>query len=134
MEKILLAYDGSETCDKAVGKVSELAQDLNASVTVITVVESATSAPSLQNGYSSQREEKAREMAEKCAERIGIENVNIIAKEGNPAHLICNEAEKGDFDLVVMGERGKSRIKRFLIGSTTEKVVRQSKKSVMVVK
>ena len=50
-----------------------------------------------------------------------------FASGSDAAHEILNECEAGDYDTVVMGKRGLSRIQHFLTGSVTEKVVRHAK-------
>lgn len=47
--------------------------------------------------------------------------------EPDVAYEILLECQKGDYDTVVMGKRGKSRIQTFLTGSVTEKIFRHAK-------
>ncbi|MPN09933.1 hypothetical protein SDC9_157226 [bioreactor metagenome] len=60
--------------------------------------------------------------------------VEPVILEENPADEIVNFAEKNDIDLVVIGTLGKTGVKRFLLGSVAENVVRHSKKPVLVIK
>lgn len=53
---------------------------------------------------------------------------------GRPAEEIIDYAEKNDIDLIVMGTLGLTGVKRFLIGSVAENVVRHSKVPVLVVR
>lgn len=143
MQKILLAVDGSESCNKAIGKVVDLAQDVNSEITVLTVIEEGLS---MQLGASkSQVESEVEEMEEvkekginavaNCADAFNdIAKINTITKNGNPAASICEEAKSGDYDFVVVADKGHSAVKKFFLGSTTEKVVRHCEKTVMVVK
>jgi nucleotide-binding universal stress UspA family protein len=64
-------------------------------------------------------------------EKIEVESVIL---EGSPANEIVDFAEKNDIDLIVMGTHGKTGIRRFLLGSVAENVVRYSKKAVLVVR
>jgi nucleotide-binding universal stress UspA family protein len=70
-------------------------------------------------------EEKAQ------AQGLKIEG-NLI--EGHPADEIIKYSEKNSVSLIVMGTLGKSGLDRFLLGSVAEKVVRNSKIPVLVVR
>ena len=63
---------------------------------------------------------------ERNAKAAGVEAAPIILK-GNPAEKILDFAENQKVDMIVMGSTGKSGIKRFMLGSVSEKVVRHSK-------
>ena len=64
-------------------------------------------------------------------ERVEVET---LLKEGHPAEEILKTAKKGDFDLIVMGARGISRIRGILIGSVSDGVTRHAPCPVLVVK
>jgi len=143
MQKILLAVDGSESCNKAIDKAKELAEGVNAEVTIITVFEEAFSiqhSPSKQYVDKKISEmEKVKEarvdIIEKCANNFKDDaKINTITKKGNPAKQICKEAKSGNYDFVLVADKGKSAIKDFFLGSTAEKVVRYCENTVMVVK
>jgi nucleotide-binding universal stress UspA family protein len=53
---------------------------------------------------------------------------------GDPADKICQYADAIDADLVVIGTRGRGALRAALLGSVSEKVVRNCKRSVLVVK
>ncbi len=57
-----------------------------------------------------------------------------VVVEGNPANAILEFAEQNKIDMILMGTLGKGGLERFLLGSVTDKVVRHSKVSVLVVK
>lgn len=142
MRKILLAVDGSDSCNKAVGKVVELTKDLEAEVTIITIVEEkpslqVSSKQKIDEEFSKMEEirEEAEQIAEKCAASFNThDRVTTLVKEGNAAEAICEKANEEDYDFVVVADMGKGAVKKFLLGSTTEKVVRHCNKSVLVVK
>jgi nucleotide-binding universal stress UspA family protein len=54
--------------------------------------------------------------------------------KGTPAEEILDYAEDNDIDLVVMGTHSLTGIKRFLIGSVAEKILRHSKIPVMIIR
>jgi nucleotide-binding universal stress UspA family protein len=65
------------------------------------------------------------------AEGLEVEG-NLI--EGHPADEIIKYSEKNSISLIVMGTLGKSGLDRFLLGSVAEKVVRNSKIPILVVR
>ena len=53
---------------------------------------------------------------------------------GDPAERIIHHAEQGGFDPLVLGHKGHSRARRFLLGSTSDKVVDHAPRSTLIVK
>ena len=64
-------------------------------------------------------------------ERVEVET---LLKGGHPVEGILQTAKKDDFDLIVMGARGISRIRGILIGSVSDGVIRHAPCPVLVVK
>ena len=62
------------------------------------------------------------ESAAKLYKQEGIDTYTIIA-EGDPASVILDEVEKGNYDLVIMKTHTMKKKKRFMLGSVTNKVV-----------
>ncbi|MFO0552949.1 MAG: universal stress protein [Polyangiaceae bacterium] len=60
--------------------------------------------------------------------------IEIITDTGDPAEKICAHAASVDADLIVLGTHGRTGIKRLLIGSVAEKVVRLAGCPVLVVR
>ena len=75
----------------------------------------------------------AIQYAKRVAENKEIDYEGVVL-EGDPAHTILEFAEQNKVDLIIMGTLGKGGLERFLLGSVTDKVVRHSKISVLVVK
>jgi len=71
--------------------------------------------------------------AKKVADGMKI-NYEGLVVEGDPASTILEFAEQNKIGLIVMGTLGKGGLERFLLGSVTDKVVKHSKTSVLVVK
>jgi nucleotide-binding universal stress UspA family protein len=59
---------------------------------------------------------------------------DVEVLEGNVAERLCEHAETHDFDLIVIGHRGLSGIKKLVLGSVSQKVVQESNCPVLVVK
>jgi len=73
-----------------------------------------------------------QEVASILAEE-GCETTTAV-KEGDPAQVITDYAEDNEIDLITMGTHGRRGIKRRLIGSVTENVVRTSEVPVMTIR
>jgi nucleotide-binding universal stress UspA family protein len=134
--KILVAYDGSEPAGHAVTRAGEIAQRRDAEVTVISVVPLQASGPrSAGPVISGDVEEHGRELQEAVAKlkESGVEAKTIEAV-GHPAESIVDEAERGKFDLIVVGHRGLHGVQRFLLGSTATRVVTHAHCDVLVVR
>jgi nucleotide-binding universal stress UspA family protein len=81
-----------------------------------------------------------REVAESVLKRAardavgkGIE-VQTHAREGHPAEVIIEVANEVQADLIVVGSRGLTGIKRYLLGSVSSKVSEHASRSVMIVR
>ncbi len=59
---------------------------------------------------------------------------SIIARVGYPAEEILRQIEDGGFDLVVMGSHGAGRVADVMMGSTAGRVLRRSRKPVLIVR
>ena len=66
-------------------------------------------------------------------EAAGIE-VSTYAREGDPADAILDVAEEQNADLVVVGNKGMTGAKRFLLGSVPNKVSHHAPCSVMIIR
>ncbi len=139
-KKILIATDGSEYTKNAVDYGIDLAKNTGAKLLTIYVVDTAAFASipmdaAWESMYELLRQEgdvAMKYVAEK-AEKEGLEvEANII--EGHPADEIIKYSEKNSISLIVLGTLGKSGLDRFLLGSVAEKVVRNSKIPVLVVR
>jgi len=150
MQKILVALDGSDSCRKASNEAEKLAILCNSAITFITILTPKSKMSYVRNqalNEIKQREEE-KEVANKmlsecdtiynkCESNLKNSNIDVnrVVKEGDdPAKVICEYAENYDFDLIILADKGRSKVKKFLLGSTTEKVVRYSKTSVLVAK
>jgi nucleotide-binding universal stress UspA family protein len=60
--------------------------------------------------------------------------VSVVTREGRPADEIIAHAETDEIDQVVMGSRGLSGVKRLLLGSVAETVVRRADVPVNIVR
>ncbi|MFW6067709.1 MAG: universal stress protein [Myxococcota bacterium] len=139
VKHILVPVDGSEGSRRAVVTAIGLAEAAGASVTLLEVIEEAGPLPSYderpppgdtrEHWLSEERWEPIRDL---------LQGTDVPwerrVERGYPAQRIVEVAEKGEFDLIVIGNRGMSAIGRFLVGSVSDKVVHHAPCSVLVVK
>jgi nucleotide-binding universal stress UspA family protein len=71
--------------------------------------------------------------AAQALQRQGL-TVETVAREGDPAHVIAEEAERRGADLIAMGTRGLSGLRHLLMGSTTERAVEHAPCPVMTIR
>ncbi|MBN2488363.1 MAG: universal stress protein [Methanosarcinaceae archaeon] len=138
--KILIATDGSEPNKKAISYGIELAKLSEAKVYAVFVVDTASFASiPMDTGWEMMYELLQKEgadatrLVEDDAKALGVD-VESAVIEGHPSHEIIEFAENNDIDLIVLGTLGKSGLDRFLLGSVAEKVSRNAKVPVLVVR
>lgn len=139
-KKILIATDGSEPNKKAVTYGIELARLSGAKVNVAYVVDTAAFASvPMDAGWEMMYELLQKEGTEAIqqivddAKASGIDIEGSLL-EGHPSHEIIEFSQNNEIDVVVLGTLGKSGLDRFLLGSVAEKVTRNSKVPVLVVR
>ena len=135
--KILVPLDGSKIAECAIEHVKTIATGCNVpEVDLLFVVE-----PIPAGLYQSSVEGKEKLMAwgkdslakiEKSLVTDGIA-VKSIVLEGKQAETIVDYAAKNDIDLIVMSTHGRSGPSRWAFGSVTDKVIRASPVSVLIV-
>lgn len=137
-ENILIATDGSDEAAAAVEHGLDLAEVFDATVHAVYVVETEASYI-LTIGLSDDELAEYREFGEEVvtevvetAEARGIEGVGVL-RTGKIAEEIVDYAHDHDVDSVVVAERGRGSIEKYL-GSSAEKVVRMCEKPVTVVR
>jgi nucleotide-binding universal stress UspA family protein len=134
--KILVGYDGSEAAGHALARAAQVAQRGDGAVTVISVVPLQPSGPrSAGPVMPGDVEEHGRELDEAVAKlkELGV-TAETIEAVGHPAESIVDEADRGGFDLIIVGSRGHHGVTRFLVGSTSTRVVTHAHCDVLVVR
>lgn len=91
--------------------------------------------PTFQKEYQQLLQGRMKRIAEKMQEEFPeLEITSNILPSAAHAPGIVDYLKESKADLVVIGSRGQTGVKRFLLGSTAERIVRESSCSVMVVK
>jgi nucleotide-binding universal stress UspA family protein len=162
ISKILVPIDGSPHSEKALKSAIEIAKKFNASLTLLHVIEKpiyvSLPQPAPVTDYHAQelrgqtldyrahrpKPDSTVNIARRLGRRIlanGIYMVksegldaNMKLKQGDPAERIIETAEEDKFDLIVMGSRGLSGIKRFFLGSVIDKVAHHAPCKILIVR
>jgi nucleotide-binding universal stress UspA family protein len=136
-QTILVAYDGSEAAAHAFQTALEIAKPLRASLSVVSVAQLPEPATMVE---SSAILESAKEHYEKefkqlrtNAKSVGLE-VHTHVVVGHVAEQIVHYAAERKADLIVMGHRGGSRVKEWLLGSVCKRVMTYAPCSVLIVR
>jgi nucleotide-binding universal stress UspA family protein len=141
---IVVGTDGSETAGKAVDAAVELARPAGATVEIVSAYEpvpaqrlraEARRVPADLQWVINPREDVEATLAE-AAGRVRDAGVTarIYAREGDPADAILDVAEERGSDLIVVGNKGMTGAKRFLLGSVPNKVSHHAPCSVLIVR
>jgi len=136
MSKILVPVDGSEQSLNAArwaaesgGKVTLLhVYVLDGETTMSLSHRSADEIKAIQEKHSAPILEQARAAMGK------VEPENTLAVIGAAGEEIVSQAKRGEFDQVVMGNRGRSAIKELLLGSVSEYVLHHAHCPVTIVR
>jgi nucleotide-binding universal stress UspA family protein len=142
--RIVVGTDGSDTAREAVRQATDLAKLSGATLSIV----SAYAPASTKRGGSAQRDAPADvayelgpredinlvlDSAAAEAKKEGIE-AQTHPVEGDAAEAILSVAEQTKADLIVVGNKGMSGARRFLLGSVPNKVAHHTPCSVIIVR
>jgi nucleotide-binding universal stress UspA family protein len=141
---IVVGTDGSETATQAVRQAAELAGAVGAKLELVSAYapvsgqrlsEERREAPEDLQWAINPREDvdATLEAAAAIVREAGVE-VNIYARQGDPADAILDVAEEQEADLIVVGNKGMTGAKRFLLGSVPNKVSHHAPCSVLIIR
>lgn len=145
--KILFATDGSEYTSNAMDFMLRFPFPHDSTVTVLTVVDDIPMQQVEIDALDEEQSEalkyaneqmhvEAKELVELESRRLRADNWpgEAMVRYGKPVNEILRVAEEIDADLIVMGSHGTSTVKRFLLGSVSDRVFEYAPCSVLIVK
>jgi len=118
----LMCTDGSKSAEKGELFGAQIAQALNARVTILSVAAEP-------EGLKAAQELVRR--AEMILAQLGVQ-ADVKVRSGRPSEVIIDEAK--DHDIVVMGASGSSAVRRFFLGSVPLKVIEYGACPVLLVR
>ncbi len=143
-ESIVVGTDGSATASEAVRQASQLAKQTQAKLYLVSAYE-----PVPEGRLREERQDvpadlqwmvNPREDVESTlaagAEELAVAGVEVetMAREGDPADAILDVAEETGAGLIVVGNKGMTGAKRFLLGSVPNKVSHHAPCSVLIIR
>jgi nucleotide-binding universal stress UspA family protein len=143
-KSIVVGTDGSATASEAVRQAIELAGSVGAKLELVSAYEPVPAhrlreerreAPEDLQWAISPREDvdATLEAAAELARAAGVE-ANVYPRQGDPADAVLDVAEEREADLIVVGNKGMTGAKRFLLGSVPNKVSHYAPCSVLIIR
>jgi len=153
-KNILVAVDGSEHSKKALNYALELAEKLDGKITLVHVysgvvplypsvvdtISPPTLPPTASATVAAKMVEEAKQVGKKILDEAEITvkdrgvPVEQVLREGDAVREIVAVTKEGNFDLIVMGHRGLSKLKELFLGAVSEGVSHKSPCPVLIVK
>jgi nucleotide-binding universal stress UspA family protein len=141
---IVVGTDGSDTARKAVRAAVDLAKTVGGTLDIVSAYEpvpnqrlreESRQAPEDMQWSINPREDVEATLREACeeVEDSGVA-IQTFAREGDPADAILDVAEERGADLIVVGNKGMTGAKRFLLGSVPNKVSHHAPCSVLIIR
>lgn len=149
--KILVCTDGSVNSQKCVEMAARMVDTCAINeVTLIYVHDSAQFFPDYWQGkypFTTEEEQQLKNLDKRIIEErknifaealklfeTGNIEVKTVFKIGHPAETIAEEASNGDYDIVVIGNRGTGGVKKLFMGSVSSTVLQLVKTNILIVK
>jgi nucleotide-binding universal stress UspA family protein len=143
-KSIVVGTDGSETATQAVRQAVDLAGAVGAKLELVSAY-----APVSEQRLSEERRQAHEDLqwainpredvdatleaAATVAREAGVE-ANLYPRQGDPADAILDVAEEQEADLIIVGNKGMTGAKRFLLGSVPNKVSHHAPCSVLIIR
>ena len=135
---ILVAIDGSDTASRALAVAGELAEAVNAKLTLIAVspdvpgyaYRSGIDVEALEREAEAETARILSDAVDSLPEELPVTKV---LKHGNPGERIVEQIEAGGHDLLAMGSRGRGRLTTNLFGSVGAHVHYHSRVAMLVI-
>lgn len=156
MKKILVPVDGSNASISAVKKSIEIGKKYNSVIKLISVVKSTenrkkdrnenlwnavdgsiiTNNVELEKKLESTYVENSQMLLNQIVTKLDFSGTKVEKEVliGEPFEKIVETAKNENYDLIVMGNRGFSKIKRFFVGSVTQRVISEAPCPVLVIR
>ena len=145
LKSVIVPLDGSELAESVLPAAVELAKKLNLEIVLFRAYNIPYSAYGGGDGYyaidfgelTDVMKDEAQTYLEKKTAQLktqGVEKISCIAKEGLSADQIIKIGRETPASLVAMCSHGRSGVKRWVLGSVTETVVRHGGDPVLVIR
>lgn len=137
MKKVLVAVDGSRYSKKAFEYTLDEAKTLGNHITILRIVPSLAYGGDVLEGALKDEIKTAKEFTgelKKEAEERDVDAKAEVTTGTHTATAIVKFADEGNFDLIVVGSRGKTELETISLGSVSEGVIERAHCPVLVVR
>jgi nucleotide-binding universal stress UspA family protein len=141
MKRILVPTDFSQHAEDALKVAAQIAKKNNSEIIILHMLELPHQMnDAIMDGVSIPETlifmKKANETLDEVSSKPYLDGISVteVVKIDKPIHGITQVSKDYNVDLIVMGSHGNSNIDELLIGSNTEKVVRNSEIPILVIK
>jgi nucleotide-binding universal stress UspA family protein len=138
-DEVLIPTDGSEPAAMAIDHGLAIAQKTGARIHAVNIVDVGDVAVSPNYTPPTEVIEHLESEGEAATDRIATQararglDAIIEVREGFPASDLLDYADEHDIDLITMGTTGRTGLNRYLLGSTTERIIRHAEIPVLAV-
>lgn len=140
LKRLLVAFDGSPSAVKAFDTALDMAGICSGSVQEIYVVAVAqppepadlVEVDAILDGATEYFGKLFAELTEKAKDKPVTVTTEVLV--GHPANQVVHYAAEKQCDLILIGQRGKSRVEEWLLGSVSKRVASYARCSVLIVK
>ena len=135
---VLVAFDASPESTLALAHAVAMAQAYRARVALVAVVPPppmlSWQAPGGMRGIHEAEQEELGKALREAADGVPDDlSVTTQLLDGDPARELLRLAREGDFDVIVMGSRGRGRVTAALLGSVSNRVMHDAGVPVIVI-
>lgn len=144
--KVLVAIDGSPTSDAALDEAIKLAKEQGSTLRLVHVVDEGPAYLNADTPFQLDEYERALHKAgerilEKALARVGAEGlqaetklIQIVTINEHAADELVAEAQRWPANLIVIGTHGRRGLRRLLLGSVAEGVIRSANQPVLLIR
>ena len=141
----VVPVDFSKTSDAALDHAIKLRKDTDGKLLLIHALSNSAmmmggpyeATPQMIIEYEKAQHDEAQTQMEKLVRRKRLQPgtfQSMIARRGDPARVIANQAKKSRASMIVMGSHGRTGLKRLVLGSVAERTLRYASCPVLIVK
>jgi len=136
IDRILVALDGSKVAEQALPAAAGLAEKSGAEIVLLTAIAPAERWADAQTpGWEEEEQALARGYLDSVARpfRDNGAAVRVRVLWGRAGEMICEAADEENADLIVMTTHGRSGIRRMLLGSVADNVLRTARRPLLLI-
>jgi nucleotide-binding universal stress UspA family protein len=140
MQTVVVGTDGSPNAESAVREAARIAKAEGATMRLVTAYPDAPTYSETISSSAKRDRIDLREVAEgvlsRAAAELEAQGLHVVtdAREGDPAQVILDVAREQDAELIVIGARGLTGLRRFLLGNVSSKLAHHADCSLMIVR